>query len=216
MALPTVVAGDDCRCEALQKYRKPTTAKTPGPWNLRKLGKLVKGSSIIRAKLALPEQAIPGHKIQRVLKRIGSTTPLPARTVHLVGMSGFAYAALAANLTDKKDPMDYKTVGEVITKLKKVADSSADDKDCANCRRLIVTLENVLPLLGSDVEHAHMLFLRDCACEPFGTFNPKGKKPDAKFRTTWTAGWFIERVRLKGIDVQPYELLAKKKQGGSA
>jgi len=208
------------KCAALQKYRKPKTAsKKEGLWNsklLRKL-KLVATSKAVRETLA-EGRAVSEQAMQDALAGVDSSTPLSVRTVHLVGMSGFAYAAIAAKITDKNDlSMKYLKLADVITKLKKVGDDDKEEsKDRANCRRLIVTLNNVLELLGSDVEHADMLFLRDCACEPFGTFNSapfgKDKKPDAKFRTTWTAGWFIERVRRAGVDVEPYEPFDKKKK----
>ena len=187
----------DVRCDALQRYRKPSTAKKPGWKNVRK---------------ALHTQSVSGLE-----KGAKDSDP---RTVHLVGISGFAYAAVAAKLLDKDNltaPMEYLKLADVLTKLKSVGDDEkAKDQDRANCRRLCVTIETFLELLGSDVEHAHMLFLRDCACKPFGTFNSslfgEDEKPDAKFRATWTAGWFIERVRRAGVDVEPYEVLSKKKR----
>jgi len=193
-----MVRGALAKCDALQRYRKPSTAKKPG-W--KKLGKLLAKPRVMATlKLDLP------------VKGANASIDSGSRVVHLVGMSGFAYAAVSAKLMDKNDltaPMKYLEVAKVITKLEEVGnDLKADDKDRANCRRLCVTLETFLKLLDSDKDNARMLFLRDCACHPFGTFTGK----DAKFRTTWTAGWFIERVRRTGVDIEPYEPLSKKKR----
>ena len=75
---------------------------------------------------------------------------------------------------------------EVLPRLQKlVDDSEATTMDKANASRLITCLEC---LFGDRLGHVHCLFARDWTLQ-------KGDQT-VKFRTTWTAGWFLEHMDL--------------------
>jgi len=117
---------------------------------------------------------------------------------NIVLISAFFYAAVAAKIVDRKsEEYKYLPAEEVIGKLQALVDSTppaaadaeapteaekkkldAHHKDVANASRLITCLTS---LFGANLANVRCLFARDW------TIN------GSKFRTTWTAGWFLEK-----------------------
>lgn len=111
--------------------------------------------------------------------------------VRVVLISGGYYAGVAAKLVDKKQ-LTYSYAPALECHAKLIAlrdDADANAKDIANVARLITILDTIF---GSDLEHVEYLFARD--------WNLQG----VNFRTTWTAGWYLEAmVRSKFQDRAP-------------
>ena len=101
--------------------------------------------------------------------------------VRVVLISGGYYAGVAAKLVDKKQlTYSYAPALECHAKLIALRDNAdADAKDIANVARLITILDN---LFGSHLEHVEYLFARDWHFQ------------GVNFRTTWTAGWYLEAM----------------------
>jgi len=71
--------------------------------------------------------------------------------------------------------------------------------------KLSLNLEMKIEPISSDVEAMHEQRAVEHACARAGQ-----APPDAKFQATWTAGWFIERVRRAGVDVEPFQRLPRR------
>jgi len=133
----------------------------------------------------------------RLLKQIERASQ-DGTVANIVLISAFFYAAVAAKIVDRKsEEYKYLPAEEVIGKLQALVDSTppaaadaeapteaekkkldAHHKDVANASRLITCLTS---LFGANLANVRCLFARDW------TIN------GSKFRTTWTAGWFLEK-----------------------
>ena len=100
-------------------------------------------------------------------------------------ISGLYYCALAAGIVSKGAPAVYEQASTVVAKLRELAASTKEGaaKDVANATRLLVVLEK---LFGDTLGNVQCCFARDW------------KIDGADFRTTWTAGWWLEQ-----LDVEP-------------
>ena len=111
------------------------------------------------------------------------------KEANIVLISAFYYVAVHAKIVDKKDPV-YKYLSateEVIPRLQAYVDDADNEnvKEKSNAVRLITCLEC---LFGDRLSHVRCLFARDWTLQ-------KGEQT-VKFRTTWTAGWFLEHVAM--------------------
>ena len=132
------------------------------------------------------------------LLRSGSS----AAEFYLVGISGLYYAAKAAKNADgvsltKAHNGEYINVVEVLQAFEVLeANVNETPKNRANAMRVRVVLNAFLELTGLTgfyANYAKIMFLRDVRTPPFDERSP--------FRTTWTSGWWIERLKSHGVSL---------------
>ena len=103
-----------------------------------------------------------------------------------VCISGSYYAALAAGVVSKKEDPAYKSAVGVRDLLQLLVNDpeevASSPKDVANAARLITVIDS---LFGDTLDNVELLFSRDWVLH------------GQPFRTTWTAGWWIEQLRGK-------------------
>ena len=75
-------------------------------------------------------------------------------------------------------------------------DTSKDAKDRANAMRIRVILYRFLELTQVIEHRAKIMFIRDVDFGPF--------TKDKPFRTTWTAGWYLNQLRKHKVEVAPF------------
>lgn len=133
--------------------------------------------------------------------------PLKRDPLRLIGISGMSYVSKAAKLPQE----EYLTLTVVFEALEKLLREKRDDHfNCASATRALVILRNLLKSFEreADGSDAHILFCRDWNLpddEPDAS-TPSSQKPEGgapsgatpkkepNFRTTWSAGWWIDQL----------------------
>lgn len=143
------------------------------------------GPAARKAGLAQWEREVSGaynaSALTELLRRSaadGASGPL-----HVVGISGFYYACVAAKLIDASE-RQYKYVPalDVCRALERLRDGAESGiRDVTNASRLLTVLRL---LFAENLPRVELLCARDFALGPHA-------KP---FRSTWTAGWWLQRM----------------------
>jgi len=129
-----------------------------------------------------------GAQMIDLLSKQASDAQSEGRVVRVVCISGLYYAACHAGLVKKGYRYDYQNAVDVRKRvLEVIADPATDAKNTVNLVRLDELLEVAF---GEECLHTvELLFARD--------WNLGGAE---QFRTTWTAGWWLDRVLEQSIE----------------